>query len=312
MPVRALTPMQRTLTISLCFDDTMPERLSAATCLLRMSARLRQLRNRPIAVKLGGSAMEDADATTSVLSSCVALQSFGVRIVIIHGGGKPIDREMAKANLTPKKISGIRYTDDETLEIVVRVLQELNAGLRREFADLGGKVAGFIGEPDVWPLRGERMLLPGLDLQPVDLGHVGKVTTVEHSIHDLLAMESVPILPSLAVGPDSQWLNVNADSVASAIGGAIRAESIYFLTDTPGVLRERANPESLIRHLRESDARSMIADGTIAGGMIPKVEACFDALAHGIDRAVILDGRDPTTLLADFALDQPSGTVITK
>lgn len=290
----------------------MPDRLLAATALLRTSARLRRLRNRPIAVKLGGSAMEDPDATASVLSSCVALQSFGVRIVVIHGGGKPIDRAMAAANLVPKKISGIRYTDDATLEIVVRVLHELNADLRRQFAESGGTVGGFIGEPDVWPVRGDRLLLPGLDLQPVDLGHVGKVTSIEQSIHDLIAMGSVPILPSLAVGPDGNWLNVNADSVASAIGGAVNAESIYFLTDTPGVLRDRANPNSPIRHLRESEARALIADGVIAGGMIPKVEACFDALAAGIERAVILDGREPSSLLADFSTDHPSGTSITR
>ena len=133
-------------------------------------------------------------ATDGVLDACLALQTLGIRIVIVHGGGKPIDRAMAEAGLSPKKVSGIRYTDDATLGIVVDVLLEINAGLRTALASKGGIVGGFVGEPDVWPIRGERLLLPGLDLQPIDLGHVGKVVRVDDAIKDHLAFGAVPIL----------------------------------------------------------------------------------------------------------------------
>lgn len=280
----------------------------AAEAVLRITARSRALNGRPLVVKLGGSAMEEPAATAGMLDACLALQTAGFRLVLIHGGGKPIDRAMDDAGLTPKKIAGIRYTDDTTLEIVVRVLLEINAGLRSDLAHRGGRVGGFIGEPDVWPIRGERLVKEG---QSIDFGHVGRVTHVDDSIHDHLRIETIPILPSLAVGPDGGWLNVNADSVAAAVGGAIGAEGVYFLTDTPGVMKDRANPESLAPHLSASEAREWIANGMIAGGMIPKVEACFEALAAGVSRAAILDGRNPFTLLDAFASDRPTGTVIT-
>lgn len=282
--------------------------LSPAEAVLRLTARSRALNGRPLVVKLGGSAMEEPAATAGMLDACLALQTAGFRLVLIHGGGKPIDRAMDDAGLTPKKVAGIRYTDDATLEIVVRVLLEINSGLRSDLAHRGGRVGGFIGEPDVWPLHGERLVRPG---QTVDFGHVGRIIRVDPSVQDHLRIETIPILPCLAVGPDGGWLNVNADSVAAAVGGAIGAEGVYFLTDTPGVLKDRANPHSLIPHLDASEAREWIANGTISGGMIPKVEACFEALAAGVDRAAILDGRNPFALLDLFASDRATGTVIT-
>lgn len=283
---------------------------SASEPVLRASAVSRSLGGRPVVVKLGGSAMEDSAATAGVLDACLALQTIGIRIAIVHGGGKPIDRVMAEAGLSPRKVQGIRYTDDATLEIVVGVLLEINADLRTAYAARGGMVGGFVGEPNLWPIRGERLVLPGLDMQPVDLGHVGRVTKVDDAVKDHLAYEAVPILPSLAVGPDGGWLNVNADSVAAAVGGAIGAEAVLFLTDTPGILADRANPNSLVASLSVSEANEWIAKGIIAGGMIPKVEACFEALAAGAARAVILDGRDPHMLVAQFSSDRPFGTAI--
>ncbi|MFO0935491.1 MAG: acetylglutamate kinase [Gemmataceae bacterium] len=277
----------------------------SAESVILAAAHSRRLAGRPIVVKLGGSAMEDPTATAGVLDACLALQTIGIRLIVVHGGGKPIDRAMADAGLAPKKVQGIRYTDDATLEIVVRTLLKINGELRTQYAGRGGIVGGFVGEPGVWPIHGERMTLNG-----ADLGHVGRVTKIEDAIRDHLAYEAMPILPSLAVGPDGNWLNVNADSVASAIGGALQADSVLFLTDTPGVLKDRANPESLVPHLTVSEARTWIAEGIIAGGMIPKVEACFEALAAGAKRAVIIDGRVPHTLIALFSSDRPYGTAI--
>ncbi len=273
--------------------------------------RLCRYRNRVIVVKLGGSAMEEPMATDACLRSVAVLHHLGIPVVLVHGGGKPIDRAMAEAGLTAKKVAGRRYTDDATLGIVVRVLCEINRDVVARLHALG---VPAIGHEDLvtFPLRGERLLLPGLDLQPVDLGHVGKVTTVEP-----LALEGdsgrgvVPVLPSLAVSVEGTWLNVNADTAASAVAGALKAEKAIFLTDTPGVLRERHRPDSLIPKLTEAECRELIASGVIDGGMVPKAEACFEALRAGARAALILDGRVPFSLLDAFLNDQFNGTEIT-
>ncbi len=277
-----------------------------AEILLRATATARDLRGRVLVVKLGGSAMEDPAATRGTLEAVVALQTLGVRLVLVHGGGKPIDRAMAAAGLEPKKVAGRRYTDEPTLEIVVRVLGELNRGIVEQIQNLGG-TARSVTSSESFPIRGERLLLPGLDLQPVDLGRVGKPTLVEaFSPHD-----HIPVLPSLAVSTlDGGWLNVNADTAASAVAGALKAEACYFLTDTPGVLRDVKSPDSLIPRLTRSECESLIREGVIAGGMIPKVEACFEALDVGAGKAVILDGRDRFALLARFVGDTRAGTEI--
>ena len=268
-------------------------------------------RGRPVVVKLGGSAMEAPAATDACLRSVATLNKLGVPLVLVHGGGKPIDRAMAEAGLTPKKVAGRRYTDDATLEIVVRVLRELNQSLVGRLHKLGCEAFGFT-EAGAFPLDGEQLLLPGLDLQPVDLGRVGRITQVH--LDSILGWREpeggVAVLPSLAIDADASWLNVNADTVASAVAGALKADKAIFLTDTPGVLRDRANPASLIPSLSEAEARDLIAAGVIDGGMVPKVEACFEALEAGASEALILDGREKYSLLDVFLHDTFKGTAI--
>jgi acetylglutamate kinase len=290
----------------------MPDPLAPAAVLLRAADRVRALAGRPVVVKLGGSAMEDPAATRGTLTAVHTLHTLGVRPVLVHGGGKPIDRAMAAAGLTPVKFQGRRYTDDAALQVVVRVLRELNEGLVDILYDLKAAPAGFNDrDNDGHPLRGERLLLPGLDLQPVDLGHVGKPTVVdvERLNGVIVGRGEIPIIPSLAVGPDGGWLNVNADTAASAVAGGLNADACVFLTDTPGVLRDVNDPGSLLPRLTRAEGDALIRDGVIAGGMVPKVEACFQALDAGAGRAVILDGRNPHALLTWF-LGQPAGTEI--
>lgn len=269
--------------------------------------RVARIRGRTVVVKLGGSAMEDPAATDACLRSVATLHLLGVPVVLVHGGGKPIDRAMAEAGLTPRKVAGRRYTDEATLEIVVRVLNDqINADLVRRLRDLGAD-ALQVGPP----LRGEPLTLAGPD-GPIDLGRVGRVTRVNTDrLGALVAARAVPVLPSLAVD-DAGWLNVNADTAASAVAGALNAEKAIFLTDTPGVLRDRHEPASLIPRLTEAGCRDLIASGVIDGGMVPKVEACFEALAAGARAALILDGRVPYSLLDVFLSDTFTGTEITR
>jgi acetylglutamate kinase len=289
--------------------------VSTSQAVLNAAGAARSLAAKPVVVKLGGSAMEEPTATRGTLECVAALNLLRVRVVVVHGGGKPIDRAMAAAGIEPRKVQGRRYTDDATLEIVVRVLHEINASLVEQFGATGARGAAFseldLGDPtEAFPLRGERLRLMGEDGTAIDLGRVGKVTDVwDDELSETLYDGEVCFLPSLAVDSDGGWLNVNADTVASAVAGALNSEHCLFLTDTPGVLADRDNPLSLFPRLTEAECRDLIASGTIAGGMIPKVEACFDALKAGASRAVILDGRRPHALM-EWALGEPAGTTI--
>jgi len=264
-------------------------------------------KNRTVVVKLGGSAMEDPTATDACLKSVATLNRLGVTLVLVHGGGKPIDRAMAEAGLVPKKVAGRRYTDNATLAIVVRVLGELNQGIAKHLDELGAKAHAYTSAA-TFPLSGERLLLPGVDLQPIDLGRVGKVNRVQLPAFG----NSVPVIPSLAIDTDGGWLNVNADTAASAVAGSLKADKAIFLTDTPGVLRDRHDPKSLFPKLTQVECRESIASGVIEGGMVPKVEACFEALEAGAKSALILDGRVPFSLLDVFLHDTFTGTEITR
>jgi acetylglutamate kinase len=273
--------------------------------------RVAQFRKQTVVVKLGGSAMEDPAATDACLRSVVTLHRLGVPIALVHGGGKPIDRAMAEAGLTPKKVAGRRYTDEATLAIVVRVLTEINRDVARRLQELGADAAAYIGSHH-FPLKGEILKLPASNGQSVDLGWVGTVAeTDDESLRwRLLECAELPVIPSLALRPGGGWLNINADTAASAVAGALKAGRAIFLTDTPGVLRDRSDPQSLHPHLTEQECRALIASGVIEGGMVPKVEACFEALEAGARSALILDGRVPYSLLDVFLHDSFTGTEI--
>ena len=267
------------------------------------------MQSRAVVVKLGGSAMEDPAATTGMVEAVAALQTLGVKLILVHGGGKPIDRAMDTAGLTPVKIQGRRYTDDATLEIVVRVLGEINTSLVGQFTRRGCPVVGVRDG-----VFGSRLLLPGLDLQPLDLGRVGIVSKIDREwFQNHLQCGTVAIVPSLARDEiDGGWLNVNADSMAAGLAREIDCDAVLFLTDTPGVLRDRHDPSTRFARLTTNECRTLMTAGVIDGGMIPKVEACFEALDAGARRAVILDGRDPHALLDDFLQPGSTGTEILK
>lgn len=283
--------------------------------------RLARFRGQTVVVKLGGSAMEDPAATDACLRSVAVLHFLGVQVVLVHGGGKPIDRAMAEAGLVPRKVAGRRYTDEATLKIVVRVLGEISRDLLLRLEAIGCRTGSNRiwledCEPDShFPLLGEPLSLAGTSGEPIELGRVGVVTGIHrHWITGYLD-EQVEVIPSLAIENRSgayHWLNVNADTAASAVAGALQAEKAIFLTDTPGVLRDRSDPKSLLPKLTEQECRALITSGVIDGGMVPKVEACFEALAAGAKSALILDGREPFSLLDVFLRDSFFGTEITK
>jgi acetylglutamate kinase len=289
----------------------MDNAIRKAEVLIEALSYIRNFRDKLTVIKLGGSAMEDPEALRATLQDVVFMETVGMRPVLVHGGGKPIDRAMAAAGLVPRKVQGRRYTDDATLAIVVRVLlQEINAGIEAQIRQLGGRAVGaHLGSFQY--LRGERLLLPGDDGRPIDLGRVGQVTHVDTPlIQDFCAAGVVPVIASVALDADDGWLNINADTAAAAVAAQLGAEKLVLLTDTPGILRNRHDEDSLIRSLDAVGCQQLIQDRVIDAGMIPKVEACLESLRGGVRKTHIIDGRLKHSLLLEIYTDRGVGTEI--
>jgi acetylglutamate kinase len=294
----------------------MDDAIRKAEALIEALSYIRTFRDKLTVIKLGGSAMEDPQALTATLQDVVFMATVGLRPVLVHGGGKPIDRALEAAGLVARKVQGRRYTDRETLDVVVRVLlHELNANIVAQIGRLGGRAVG-LHSPPLPVLFGQRMALTGDDDQPIDLGHVGSVSRVDTDlILNFCAGGVVPVIPPLALeepaGDDGpSWLNVNADTAAAGVAARLKAEKLVFLSDTPGILLDRRDPASLVPSLDATGCSDLIARGIIASGMIPKVEACLDALKGGVKKTHMIDGRLRHSLLLEIYTDRGVGTEI--
>jgi acetylglutamate kinase len=294
----------------------MDDAIRKAEALIEARSYIRMFRDRLTVIKLGGSAMQEASALEATLQDVIFMETVGLRPILVHGGGKPIDRAMKRANLEPVKIQGRRYTDAATLDIVSQVLlHEINEGIVRDIRRLGGRAVG-LHSGSLQSLFGERLRLPGPEGKPIDLGFVGRVARVDGPlIESFCAGGVVPVIPSVALdtAPDRPggWLNVNADTAAAAIAGQLRAEKLVFLTDTPGILLDRSRPESLLTSLDPLRCRQLIESRIIEEGMIPKVEACLDSLRAGVRKTHIINGKLRHSLLLEIYTDRGVGTEIT-
>src|SRR5262245_994780 len=240
------------------------EAIRKAETLIEALGYIRTFRDRLTVIKLGGSAMEDPDALRATLQDVVFMETVGIRPVLVHGGGRPIDRAMETAGIRPRKVLGRRYTDDATLAIVVRVvLREINTSIVRQIRQLGGRAVGLHSDA-MQCLFGEKLLLtperrvlhgddadaPAEQEVPIDLARVGRVTHVDRTlIQDFTAAGVVPVIPCLVQDADGGWLNVNADTAAASVAMHLHAEKLVFLTDTPGILEDRSNLTTLFTHL---------------------------------------------------------------
>ncbi len=289
----------------------MDDAIRKAEALVEALGYIRTFRDRLVVIKLGGSAMEDADALHATLQSIVLLETVGLRPVVVHGGGKAIDRAMATSGLVPRKVQGRRYTDEATLRIVVDVLtNEINAGIVRQMRELGGRAVA-LHSGTLQSLFARRLTLPNPGGEAIDLGLVGEVKRVDGPlISDHATAGVVPVIPSIAYDENGGWLNVNADTAACALAAELKAAKLVMLTDTPGILRNPKDPGSLISHLDAASCRQLVTDRVIDGGMIPKVEACFDALAAGVGKVHVIDGRRRYSLLLEIFTDTGIGTEI--
>ena len=291
----------------------MEDAIRKADVLIEALTWIREFRGKVTVIKLGGSVMDDHDAMTHLLMDVVFMETVGMLPVVVHGGGAAISRAMAEAGLQPRFVQGRRYTDDATLEIVERVLAgEVNEHLARRINELGGRARGlsFRGTN---VLFGRRIRLPGGDGEPVDLGHVGEVTRADRDTIESLCREGVvPVIPSMCVTDEGEKLNVNADTVATAVAQSLRAEKLVFLSDVNGVRRDKDDPESLVHSLSDGEARRMIETGAIDSGMIPKVQACLETLEQGVRKIHVIDGRLRHSLLLEVYTSRGVGTEIVK
>ena len=287
--------------------------IQKADTLIEALGWIRKFRDTTTVIKLGGSVVEHPDSLRHLLVDIVFMSTLGMRVVVVHGGGKAISRAMDDAGLAPRFVQGRRYTDDATLGIVEKVLAtELNHDLVARLEEYGGR-AMSLNFLSTNVLFGERLSLAEPGGEAIDLGHVGTVTRVDRlTIDNLTYAGQVPVIPSMALGPDGGKLNVNADTAATAVAAAIGAEKLVVLSDIPGVLVDVNDPESLIHSLTASEARRLIANGTIAAGMIPKIEGCLETLEQGVKKIHIIDGRLRHSLLLEIYTTSGVGTELVR
>ena len=289
----------------------MQKAIEKADTLIEALAWIREFRGKTTVIKLGGSLLGDVDALHHILMDILFMESVGMRPVVVHGGGKKVSAAMEAAGIEPRFVLGRRYTDDATLDIVEKVLAtEVNHFLADEFERIGGraKSLNFITTP---VLKGEYLKLSDEDGKPVDLGHVGQVTSVDQGTIEILCHTgTVPFIPSMAITEDGQKLNVNADTAATKVAQELNADKLVILSDVPGVMTDPSDPNSILSSLGREQAMQLIADGTISEGMIPKVEACLETLDRGVRKVHIVDGNVRHSLLLEVFTSGGIGTVM--
>jgi len=267
-----------------------------------------------IVVKYGGHAMGDPNLSKAFARDIALLKQSGVNPVVVHGGGPQIGEMLDRLGIESEFRAGLRVTDKRTVEVVEMVLAgSINKDIVRSINAEGGRAVGLCGKDGnmVFATKLQRTVTdPDSNIEKiVDLGFVGEPTEVNRKVIDAVAASAlVPVIAPVAPGRDGETYNINADTFAGAIAGALSAVRLLFLTDVPGVLGKDGN---LIEKLTVSEARGLIAEGTISGGMIPKVETCIEAAEKGVEGVVILNGRNEHAVLLELFTDQGAGTLIT-
>lgn len=279
--------------------------LDKANVLIEALPYIQRFNRKIIVVKYGGSAMVDQELKKNVIQDVVLLKLVGFKPIIVHGGGKEISRWVGKVGMEPQFKNGLRVTDADTMEVAEMVLNKVNKELVSLVQSLGVKAVGISGK-DGGLLNVTKKYSNG-----EDIGFVGDIRKVTPKVlYDLLDRDFLPIVCPVGMDDDFHTYNINADDAACAIAEAMNAEKLAFLTDIEGVYKDPKDPSSLISELRVSQARKLIADGNVGGGMIPKLQGCIDAIENGVSRVHILDGRIPHCLLLEIFTNKGIGTAI--
>ena len=265
---------------------------------------IRRYNNKIIVVKYGGNAMVDDRLKDQVMEDIALLHLIGVKVVLVHGGGPEINETMARLGKKAEFVNGLRVTDKETIDIVQMVLAgKIGKDL---VSRLEGKGASAIGLSGV-----DGHLITAVCKDP-QLGYVGKVTKVNIvPVLDLLEKGYVPVISTLGFGEDGHAYNINGDTAAAYVAGALHAERLIMLTDIAGLLKDKDDPSTLIPEISVPEAKKLMEDGTVSGGMIPKIDCCITAIQAGVKKVIIMDGRISHSILMELLTDEGAGTMVT-
>jgi acetylglutamate kinase len=291
-------------------EDAADSALQQARILMQALPHMLRYDEATVVVKYGGHAMGDDKVARDFSRDMVLLEQSGVNPVVVHGGGPQIGAMLGKLGIKSEFSDGLRVTDKATMEIVEMVLAGyINKQIVGFINSEGGRAIGLCGK-DGRMVTAQKLARPHDEGRSIDLGFVGDVAKVDTTVLDqVLGRELIPVLAPVAQGADGETYNINADTFAGAIAGALGAKRLLFLTDVPGVLDK---DKQLIKELKVGDIPGLVADGTITGGMIPKVETCMYAIERGVEGVVILDGKLPHAVLIELLTDHGAGTLITR
>jgi acetylglutamate kinase len=265
---------------------------------------IQKFAGRTVVVKYGGAAMKDSSLKDRVIRDLIFMSCVGIRPIIVHGGGPEINSWLEKIGIEPQFKDGLRVTDAATMDVVEMVLVgRVNKEIVSLISQYGGAAVGLCGK--------DGNLIVARPDGREGIGFVGEVSNVNVDIlNNLVKSGYIPVVSSVAADENGQAYNINADTVAGEIAAALGAEKLILLTDTPGLLRDFKDPSTLIRQLDIAGARALIEDGTVSGGMIPKLTCCVRSLAQGVKAAHIIDGRLPHSLLLEIFSDSGTGSMV--
>lgn len=287
----------------------MRQSIQKASVLIEALPYIRKFDGKTVVIKYGGSAMSDPKIRTTTAENVILMKYVGMNPVVVHGGGPAINATLKQFGIKSSFHQGLRVTDDETVRVVEMVLAgTINKDIVSLLNLSGGNAVGLCGK--------DGNLLHARKIEPedgTDIGHVGAIEAVHCQIINVVcAAGMIPVIAPIATDAQGGTWNVNADTAAGEIAAALEAEKLVFLTDTPGLLRNKDDPETLIHQLRSSEVGRLKKEGIIAGGMIPKVDACIHALEHDVARTHIIDGRVPHALLLEIFTDKGLGTLVSR
>ncbi len=284
--------------------------IAKADILIEALPYIQDFRDAIIVVKFGGSAMDDRHTVENVLADVAFMECVGMKPVLVHGGGKAISKAMTAAGLQPQFVRGLRVTDEATMKVVETTLRDqVNASLVEILNSKGAKAQRIDGNT-LFEVE-KRTATDQATGEILDWGYVGEIKHVHAApILECLRQEIIPIITPLGHGPDGKLYNLNADDAAAAVAGELRARKLAFLSDVPGLLKDRSDDSTLLSTLHIKEVEALIASKVIDGGMLPKIRSCMEALAAGVRKIHIIDGRLPHSLLLEIFTEQGVGTEI--
>jgi len=290
----------------------MQKYIEKARVLMEAMPYIQAFRGKTMIVKFGGSIMESETAMREVLQDVVFMKLIGIRPVLIHGGGPAISAGMKARGIPPRFVSGLRVTDSETMELVEDILaHKINAQIVTLLNDLQGEAVGVSGR-DHQMIKVDK-LMPEVEGEKMDIGRVGRVRYINTDLlREHLDRGRIPVIAPIGVGDDGLSYNINGDLAAGEIASSLGAWKLVYMTDTPGILREQGDEQTLISTISRDQAEELINKGVISGGMIPKVQSCLAALQFGVNKGHIIDGRIRHSLLLEIFTPKGIGTEILK